>query len=106
MTQNIITLESPVFLVAWSSMKEFLNPNNSARLANISIYPFSPKNIPDGYTLIGDAHISIILHDIKEINKNKIASLEIQKTQVMARAGAEVTRIEKQIQSLLAIEMS
>jgi hypothetical protein len=106
MTQSIITIDSPVWLVAGASMKNFLAPENTNRMSEISTYPFNPKSPPTGYTLIGDAHISITLHDSKEITKNKIEALNKEKTRVMAKAEAEMTRIEKQIQSLLAIEMN
>jgi len=58
----------------------------------------------DGYILVGMARIEIELLPQKEITTKAVATLRQQKEQVIATAQAEATRIEGQIQSLLAIE--
>ena len=58
----------------------------------------------DGYILVGMARIEIELLPQKEITTKAVATLRQQKEQVLATAQAEATRIEGQIQSLLAIE--
>ena len=52
----------------------------------------------------GMARIEIELLPQKEITTKAVATLRQQKEQVLATAQAEATRIEGQIQSLLAIE--
>ena len=54
--------------------------------------------------MVGKAHIEIELLPQKEITTKAVATLRQQKEQVLATAQAEATRIEGQIQSLLAIE--
>lgn len=58
----------------------------------------------DGYILVGMARIEIELLPQKEITTKAVATLRQQKEQVLATAQAEATRIEGQIQSMLAIE--
>lgn len=58
----------------------------------------------DGYILVGMARIEIELLPQKEITTKAVVTLRQQKKQVLAAAQAEATRIEGQIQSLLAIE--
>ena len=58
----------------------------------------------DGYVMVGMARIEIELLPQKEITTKAVATLRQQKEQVLATAQAEATRIEGQIQSLLAIE--
>lgn len=58
----------------------------------------------DGYLLVGTARIEIDLMPPKEVTKHAIVTLRQQKENVLAAAQAEATRIEGQIQSLLAIE--
>ena len=58
----------------------------------------------DGYIMVGKAHIEIELLPQKEITTKAVVTLRQQKEQVLATAQAEATRIEGQIQSLLAIE--
>lgn len=56
-----------------------------------------------GWTLIGDAEITIALIDEKEMVDNKVAALREEVKAIRAEATAKATRIESQIQSLLAI---
>ena len=60
--------------------------------------------VADGYIMVGMARIEIELLPQKEITTKAVATLRQQKEQVLATAQAEATRIEGQIQSLLAIE--
>lgn len=58
----------------------------------------------DGYIMVGTARIEIELLPAKEMTAKAVSTLRKQKEQVLATAQAEATRIEGQIQSLLAIE--
>ena len=58
----------------------------------------------DGYIMVGTARIEIELLPAKEMTEKAVSTLRKQKEQVLATAQAEATRIEGQIQSLLAIE--
>ena len=57
----------------------------------------------DGYMYVGRAKIEVELLPQKEVLTHAVASLQKQKTQILADAQAAVTGIERQIQSLLAI---
>lgn len=57
----------------------------------------------DGWVNVGKAHIEIELIDRDTMTSNAVASLRKQKESVIAAAQMEATRIEGQIQSLLAI---
>lgn len=59
----------------------------------------------DGYILVGTANIEIELLPQKEMTTSAVASLRKQKASVLATAQMEATKIEAQIQSLLAITM-
>ena len=57
----------------------------------------------DGWVNVGKARIEIELIDRDTMTSNAVASLRKQKESVIAAAQMEATRIEGQIQSLLAI---
>ncbi len=57
-----------------------------------------------GYMLIGHAEITVELLPQKKVTEHAVASLRKQKEKVIADAQAQATSIERQIQSLLAIE--
>lgn len=67
----------------------------------VSAYPAS-----DGYTLLGKGTATIELLDDKEVTKSAVASLTARRKRVLAEAQAEATKIEGQIQNLLAIEFT
>ena len=57
----------------------------------------------DGYRLVGHADITITLMPQDDMITSAVATLREQKTAVIAAAQAEATRIEGEIQKLLAI---
>lgn len=57
----------------------------------------------EGYILVGRAKIEIELLPQKEFTASAVVSLKNQQKKVLADAQAESTRIERQIQSLLAL---
>jgi len=63
----------------------------------------SPNMGDHGWTRVGKATVTVEIVDEKSIFENKVASLRAEKAQVMAKATAEATEIERKIQTLLAI---
>lgn len=61
------------------------------------------KNPPDGWTCVGDAEITFTPVDNKTLVDNKVQALRSEAASIRAEAAAKVTRIETQIQNLLAI---
>lgn len=57
----------------------------------------------NGWTLVGIAQLTVELAADQDIINGQVNALKLQKQQVLAKAEAESTRIERQIQSLLAI---
>ena len=57
----------------------------------------------DGYIMVGTTNIEITMFPREVVTSRAIATLKAQKEAVLAKASAEATRIEGQIQSLLAI---
>lgn len=57
----------------------------------------------DGYIMVGKAQITIDLLPTKDVTKHAVTALQEQRKVVQANAAAEITRIDAQIQSLLAI---
>lgn len=59
-----------------------------------------------GWTIVGQADITIRLADAKTIVENKVASLRAELATTKAEAYQKELRIESKIQSLLAIEFT
>lgn len=57
----------------------------------------------DGYMYVGDVDIAVTLLPKKTVTSNAVATLRKQKQKLQADTAAECTRIDAQIQSLLAI---
>ena len=60
-------------------------------------------DIDGGGSLVGTAEVTITLHDADDLIANKVAALRAEKAQTLAEAEAKATRLERQIQQLLAI---
>lgn len=56
-----------------------------------------------GYTLVGDATITVEVQDERAIVESKVESLRAQKAKVIGDAHAAAVAIESKIQKLLAI---
>lgn len=56
-----------------------------------------------GYSYVGTAEVTITLNDPDTIVGDKVKSLQAEATKVQADAQAAVTRIQRQINELLAI---
>lgn len=59
--------------------------------------------LDSGFSKVGTAEVTITLHDPDELIGNKVAALKAEKAQTLADAQAKATRLESQIQQLLAI---
>ena len=57
----------------------------------------------EGYIHVGMATVEIELMPARDITSSAVTALKTKKTAVLAAAQAEATRIEQEIQSLLAI---
>jgi hypothetical protein len=71
-----------------------------------SLYYTSHDMSKTRHTFAGNATITLDLCGERELVDNKVASLREQAVSIRAKATAEVTRIEGQIQQLLCIENS
>lgn len=60
--------------------------------------------VPAGWVLVGYADVTLHLSDEKELVAHKVDALQAKKRQVLAEASAEATRIDRQINTLLAID--
>jgi len=58
---------------------------------------------PYGWSLAGEAEITITIPDQQTLVENKVESLRAEKKKLQAETQAKVTAIESQIQKLLAI---
>ena len=59
--------------------------------------------LDSGYSKVGTAEVTITLHDPDDLIANKVEALRAEKQQTLADAQAKATRLERQIQQLLAI---
>jgi hypothetical protein len=57
-----------------------------------------------GYTYIGPATVTVEVPDLRGLVDSKVEALRKQAVAIRAKATAECTEIESQIQNLLAIE--
>lgn len=88
-----------------------VGPNELASLEDsklIERLTFSREHMKgyEGWVYVGDATVTIEIIDTQEIVAGQVQSLEAQKQKVMADSQLAITRIDRQIQQLLAIEMS
>lgn len=60
--------------------------------------------VPAGWTFAGLADVTLRLTDMNGLVAEKVESLRAKRVEVLAKAQAEATQIERQINTLLAIE--
>lgn len=63
-------------------------------------------NLPDGWTFVGEAEISVEIPSLDDIISAKVDSLKAKVKSIRADAEAQINFIESQISNLLAIEYS
>lgn len=74
------------------------DPNNPENLT------FSDGDMAEyGWTHVGEADITVTLHDAGAIQAQQVATLREAKRRIQAEAQMHITQIDGQIQSLLAL---
>jgi hypothetical protein len=88
---------------AWVTQYSSTSPENllAGDLRGLSYYESDMTSA--GWTLVGDAEVTVTLIDKRTMIDNKIAALREEAKTVRAEATAKVTKIEGQIQNLLAL---
>ena len=90
----------------WASRHSRVSPNNLETLTSdeiISGVQYFESGLND-WAKVGTAEITITFDDSKEIIKNRVNSMRVEATNIRAEATNKCTQIEREIQSLLAIE--
>lgn len=95
-----ITAEIPAYLLSTCYGPEDLKRADSdvANLLTLRNMSMAPD-----YVRVGTAQVTIELVSESEIVANKVQALRAEKQQTLADAQAKATRLESQIQQLLAI---
>jgi len=89
---------------SYLSAKQLLTATGKQLVEDISFTELDMST--QGYTKVGKATIEFDLIDRKAIIDNKIVSLRAELQGVKAEAQVKVQKLEDQLQSLLAIEVS
>lgn len=74
------------------------------RLDDLIFYSGGSDMTKHGWTLVGDAEITVEIPDPQSLVDNKIAALREEVKKTRAEAEVRVMGLERQIQDLLAIE--
>lgn len=91
-------------ITAWLTNHGMASPGEILKGKGIEYLGFSKNDMRHaGWTKVGEATITVELNDEREMVSNKIDSLREEAKAVRAEATAKVTRIESQINDLLAI---
>lgn len=96
---------------AYVSRRSGFNPAKpeEAKLEALSLFRLeedgsdNPYWAKEGYIRVGTAKVEVEFMAPKEVTTNAVTALRKQKDAVLATAQFEATKIEQQIQSLLAI---
>lgn len=88
---------------AWLGMHNHVSPKDliEGRLNHLTFQTADMSGF--GWTFIGEAEVIVQVPDEKTLIENKVAALREEAKTIRAEATANVTRIEGQIQQLLAI---
>lgn len=98
MSGRTFSFTTKAYLTSYHTPDE-ITPESAA--CALSFYNFS--STPDGYTLVGEADITVRVVDAQKIIANKVEALKTEKARVLAEAQMKATDIEANIQKLLAI---
>ena len=99
---NTITGKTNAYVTAYSSIRpeDFKRPTDDL----ISrLYYANDDAVPEGWTLAGEAHITVKLVDQDTLISNKVESLRAELQQHRADSHVVQQRLEAQIGKLLAI---
>ncbi len=95
-----ITATVPAWLPGHNSPESLLGDDLDAVNA-LSFVSYDMK--ASGYTLVGEAQITVHIQGEDKLIEAKVETLRAEKTKVLAEAERKSTEIERQIQTLLAI---
>lgn len=98
-----ITGKASVWISQYSPITPEEIQSGAANVAGFTFFGIDDDMSSHGYTRVGVANITIDAEDGKTIIANKVDALRAEATAIRAEATAKVTRIESQIQNLLAI---
>lgn len=101
-----ITTTSPVWITSSCclSPEQILNPTGELLVGATSFTDLDMSK--QGWTKIGMATIEFDLIDRNEMIENKVVALRAEMQTIKADAQVKVQKLEDQLQSLLAIEVS
>jgi hypothetical protein len=89
---------------AWISSSSTLSPKDLLEGRSLDRLHFTSYDmLKSGWTFAGDAELTVTVPDEKTLIENKVEALRQEAKSIRAEATAQVTRIEGQIQNLLAI---
>lgn len=96
-------------MTAWAGQYNPHTPEDYATKSGAELLPNLLFDKPDskgfgsGYSLVGTAEVTLTIADPDDLIGNKVQALRAEKQQTLADAQAKATRLESQIQQLLAI---
>jgi hypothetical protein len=89
---------------AWISPYANLSPADLREESGVQQLTISTANMQSaGYTFVGEAEITVEIPDEKTLVDNKVAALRNERASVLAEARMKATKIDGQINDLLAI---
>ncbi len=99
---STITGKLNAYVTEYSSLRpeDFKEPTDKMIR---SLYYSTPGNVPEGWTLAGEATITVELVDTNALISNKVDALKAQLQKHRADSHVTEKRLEDQISKLLAI---
>ena len=98
---RIITGTVPVQISKYIELEELNDADDKKLFVRLN---FTDTDMADrGWSIVGTAQVTVTLNDADTIVGDKVKSLQTEATKVQADAQAAVTRIQRQINELLAI---
>lgn len=89
---------------AWASEYSDFNPRAIDKATTAMLNFTNGDMAKHGYTLVGTAEVTVKLMDHDTLIGNKVEALRTEAANIRAEATMKCTRIEEQINQLLAIE--
>jgi len=99
-----ITATVPVWLTGHKGFPH--EKENPERVVSALTYwePYDENHIPDGWSRVGKAEITVSFIDYEEIISNQVAVLKKAKEKIQAKCQLDINEIDYQIGKLLCIE--
>ena len=101
MTTRTITARTKAWFSSASDGPEDLQGDPLHAVNTLSFYGSDMRNM--GWTLVGEADITVHVVDEQELVANKVDALRAEKSKTLADAQMKATEIDSKIQKLLAI---